>query len=181
MNKVLFWVTTLFVSLSFQADETFIERQGQITFFSYTAVENIEATNNQVLSQFNPNTGEIAVSILMRAFIFKKKLMRQHFNESYIESDLYPKATFTGFIEGFNSNLTDPQTKIIKGDFTLKGITTPMEFKADINQKNGDYQITGELEVNIDDYKIRVPKLLAPNIAKTIQVTFNFQYEPYEQ
>jgi len=181
MNKVFFWATTLFVSISFQADESFIERQGQITFFSYTAVENIEATNNQVLSQFNPDTGEIAVSILMRAFIFKKKLMRQHFNESYIESDLYPKATFAGFIEGFDLTQTGQQTKIVRGDFTLKGIKTPIEFKADIDSKNGDYQITGELEVNIDDYNIKVPKLLAPNIAKTIQVKFNFQYEPYEQ
>lgn len=82
-----------------------IARQGQVSFFSYTSVENIEANNNQVLSIIDYSKSKIAVSMLMRAFVFKKDLMYEHFNESYIESDLYPKANFEGIIIDFDENL----------------------------------------------------------------------------
>ncbi len=154
----------------------FIERQGEVTFFSYTSVENIQATNNQVVSVFNTDTNEIAVRILMHAFKFKKSLMHEHFNESYIESDLYPEATFTGTILDFDPNQSEPQTKIIKGDFQLKNITKPIEIEATITKEKDSYSIEGELEVLIDDYNIKVPALLSPNISKKIEVSFNFKY-----
>ena len=42
--------------------------------------------NNQVLSILDIEKQELAISMLMRAFVFKKDLMYEHFNESYIES-----------------------------------------------------------------------------------------------
>ncbi|AXG71122.1 YceI-like domain protein [Kordia sp. SMS9] len=183
MNKFLLVVIfSSFFSLTVISQTSeFIERQGQVTFFSYTSVENIQATNNQVLSLFNPNSQEIAVSILMRAFVFKKSLMHEHFNESYIESDLYPKASFSGKITGFDTTETEPQTRIIKGNFTLKDSTKPVDVKATIVKTEEGYTISGTLDIMIDDYNIEVPPLLSPNISKKIEVTFNFNYASYEK
>ncbi|WP_298516375.1 YceI family protein [uncultured Kordia sp.] len=183
MNKFLLVV---FLSLSASLTVTsqtseFIERQGQVTFFSYTSVENIQATNNQVLSLFNPESQEIAVKILMRAFVFKKTLMREHFNESYIESDLYPNAIFNGKIIGFDPSDSEPQTRIIQGEFTLKNVTKAIDIKANITKTNDGYTIKGSLDVMIDDYNIKVPPLLSPNISKKIEVMFNFNCAPYEK
>lgn len=181
MNKFLLLLIFIFSDNYLPAADEYIERQGQVTFFSYTSVENIQATNNQVLSLFNPKTNEIAVSILMRAFVFKKSLMHEHFNESYIESDLYPKATFNGKIIDFDPTIKGEQTRIIKGDFTLKNITKSVEVKAKITAVNKTFNIEGELNVLVGDYDIKVPPLLSPNIAKNIDVSFNFKYSPYEK
>lgn len=181
MGKYLLLLTFIVCFGSKTKSNEYIERQGQVTFFSYTSAENIQATNNQTLSLFNPETNEIAVSILMRAFVFKKSLMHEHFNESYIESDLYPKATFSGKIVGFDSNLKGTQTKIIKGDFKLKNTTKPVEIKAKITKTNKGYSIEGNLDVLIDDYNINVPPLLSSNISKKIEVSFNFNYAPHEK
>lgn len=180
MNKQLL-LLLLIVCLSFvpKKEKQLIDRQGKITFFSYTPVENIQATNNQVLSIFDPNTHQVAVSVLMRAFVFKKSLMYEHFNESYIESDLYPKATLEGTVVDFDPNVLT-QTRIVKGNFTLRGITQPIEVKTNIIKENNVYRFDGELEVKIEDHEIKVPRVLSANIAKKIQVSFNFQYEPYE-
>jgi len=178
MNKTLLIILFAFInhtSINKNKSE-YIDRQGQVTFFSYTSVENIKATNNQVLTNIDTNTNEVAVRILMRAFTFEKALMHEHFNESYIESDLYPEATFAGKIIDFDSKTDSPQTRIIKGDFTLKNITKPVEIKAKISKVNQEYLIEGSLNVLIDDYNIKVPALLAPNISKKIEVTFNFKY-----
>lgn len=159
-----------------QKNEQYFTRQGQVTFFSYTSVENIQAINNQSFSIIDVNSGEIAVSILMRAFKFKKSLMHEHFNVSYIESDLYPKATFEGKIINFDSSEEQSQTRIIKGNFTLRGKTKPIEFKVQITKNNNIYSISGDLKVEVKDYDIKIHPLIEPNIAKTIKASFSFQY-----
>ena len=35
-------------------------------------------------------------------FIFPKALMQIHFNENYLESDIYPKSTFVGKVVSHN-------------------------------------------------------------------------------
>ncbi|MEQ6124339.1 YceI family protein [Pseudotenacibaculum sp. MALMAid0570] len=180
MNKklLLFFLVICFSSIT-KKEEKFIERQGKITFFSYTPVENIQATNTTAQGVLDSSNGNIVVRVLMRAFEFKKSLMYEHFNESYIESDLYPHAILQGKIIDFSPN-EKQQTRIVKGDFTLKDVKKPIEVKVNIVKENNFYKIDGNLEVSIKDHNIKVPKVLSANIAKKIQVSFNFQFEPYE-
>ncbi|MEW7292151.1 YceI family protein [Aquimarina sp. 2304DJ70-9] len=182
MNKiiVLIFLLTNFADFGAKSDQI-ITRQGQASFFSYTSVENIEAKNNQVLSIIDLSKNKIAVSMLMNAFVFKKALMHEHFNESYIESDLYPKATFEGEIIDFDPLATGTQIKIIKGDLTIHGITKEVDIKTTIENNNGKYLLTGDFEATVKDFDIKIPPILAPNIAKTISITFRFEYQPYEK
>ena len=182
MNKITLLFLFMGSVLWAQSDgDSYFTRQGQVFFFSYTSVENIEASNNQVLCVLNESTGEINVSVLMRAFVFKKKLMREHFNESYIESDLYPKATFTGKIIGFDPEQQGEQTRIVEGMFTLKNEEVPMSFKANIDHADGTYTLVGTTETQVEKYPIKIPKLLTSNIAKDIQISFNFELSFYEE
>lgn len=157
-----------------------IARQGEMSFISYTSVERIEAENDQVLSLLDLNSGEIAMSVLMRAFKFEKSLMEEHFNESYVESDLFPNATFKGVIKDFDAKATGAQTRLVNGFFTLRGIQKPLEFKVIITKIGDKISVNGEVEITVKDYNIKIPSLLSPNIAKNIQVTFNFDYVPFK-
>lgn len=181
MNKFLRCLSISILFIQTVSSQEYITRQGQVTFFSYTTVENIEASNNQVLSIIDIANGDIAVSMLMRTFSFKKALMQEHFNESYIESDLYPKATFEGKLTNFDAASEAIQTRMIRGNFTLRGISKTLAIKVQITKTAGGYIISGETEIKIDDFKINVPPILEPNIAKNIKVSFNFQYTPYEE
>lgn len=182
MNKLLlFFIFIHSVAICQNSTSVREAKQGQVTFFSYTSAENIEAVNNQGYSLLDIETNEILVDILMRAFVFKKKLMREHFNESYIESDLYPKAKFRGTIVGFDPSKEDTQTRMIEGMFTLKDKTVPLAFKVTIERMNASYKIIGDAEVFLENYDIKIPKLLSPNIAKNIQVSFNFEFKLYEK
>ena len=180
MNK-LFLVLFFCSSLGFaQSTTKVITSQGQVSFFSYTSVENIKAENNQVLSIIDLTDGSIAISMLMNTFIFEKALMKEHFNESYIESDIYPTATFEGNIVDFEPKTDGKQTKIIKGKFVMHGVTKQLEVKTVIERKNGVYTASGTFETFVKDYHINIPPLLAGNIAKSIEVNFKFEYRPYE-
>ncbi len=178
MNKII--VTLIFILISFlgfsQSRNSLITNQGKISFFSYTSVENIEAVNNLAVSKVDLNDGTILVTMLMNAFTFKKALMEEHFNESYVESDIYQKSTFIGKIIDFDANLEGKRTKIAKGEMTLHGVTKEIEIKVEIDNTNGDYILNGDFEVGVKDFDIRVPPLLSGNIAKTIKVNFRFEY-----
>jgi polyisoprenoid-binding protein YceI len=160
--------------------QQYIARQGHISFFSYTSVENIEAKNNQVLSIIDIDKKQIAVSMLMRAFIFRKDLMHEHFNESYIESDMYPKATFEGSFLDFDSSKF-PLTKMIKGTINIHGISKEINIKTTINKVKGEYNLNGQFNLAVKDFNIKIPPILAGNIAKSVLVKLNFQYLPYEE
>lgn len=180
MNKILplFLLITLFSG--FTSDENqFIARQGHISFLSYASMENIEAQNNQVLSILDLKNKKVAVSMLMRAFVFKKDLMYEHFNESYIESDIYPKATFEGDIIDFEPSLKK-QTKIVRGNLTIHGIAKEIDIKTTIEKENGTYALSGEYNVFVKDFDIKIPPILSSNIAKMITIKFRFQYQSYE-
>ena len=70
---------------------------------------------------------------------------------------------------------------MITGEFTLRGISKPATIKANITKEGTGYRFEGELEVKIDDHQIKVPGVLSANIAKKIQVSFNFQFDPDEK
>ncbi|MFT7442523.1 MAG: polyisoprenoid-binding protein YceI [Maribacter sp.] len=182
MNKLfpLFFLIISFTNFDVKQSQ-FIARQGQVSFFSYTSVENIEAKNNQVLSLLDIDKKEIAISMLMRAFVFKKDLMYEHFNESYIESDMYPKANFIGKIIDFDALNKETQTRIVRGKLTIHGITKEIDIKTAIKKTDGNYCISGDFDISIKDFQIKVPPILSSNIAKTISVKFTFQYQPYEE
>jgi len=182
MSRFIIFATILLGLLSFKTQQNrFISRQGQVTFFSYTTVENIQASNNTTYSIIDTDNNKIAVSILMKAFTFEKPLMQSHFNESYIESDLYPKATFLGEIINYDPEYEGIQTRIIKGEFTMRGVTKPIELKAQISRSNSEITVNGETNLKVKDYMINIPPILRPNISDNIKVSFNLVHRPHEK
>ena len=93
-----------------------ITRSGEIKFeASMPAFEEVAAKNNTVSCIFDKSTGDIAVLALVKAFRFKVPLMEEHFNENYIESDKFPKATFKGKVTNFDA------AKVASGKATAAG------------------------------------------------------------
>jgi hypothetical protein len=63
--------TILFVNFTY-SQEKMITKQGYISFFSNSVVEDIKAENNQALSIIDQVTGDIALTLLMKSFIGPK-------------------------------------------------------------------------------------------------------------
>jgi polyisoprenoid-binding protein YceI len=163
------------------AQTKFIDRNGKASFFSSAPMENIEAHNSHVVSIIDTDSGEIGVSMLMRSFNFKKALMEEHFNETYVESSKYPKASFKGKV----TNLADldlskngKQTLEISGEITLHGVTQPLTVKAETIVENGTLHAKAVFPLVVEDFKIEIPKLVRDNIAKKVEVTVSFNYQP---
>jgi polyisoprenoid-binding protein YceI len=181
MRKV-YLILIVFLAVSkLYSQGKYLTKEGYISFFSHSIVEDIKADNRQVLSVIDTETGEIAVQLLMRSFLFKKALMQQHFNESYVESHKYPKATFKGNISNYEElNNQNGETEI-KGILTVHGKEKEISVIAKFEFAKGQINISGDFMVEVADFDIKIPSVVRNNIAKVIKVTFDLKHIPYKK
>ena len=96
----LTFIVSLFTFSSWA--QKFVTEKTFVTFFSDAAIEDITAENKAASGIFNSATNDIAFSIPIKEFEFAKSLMKEHFNEKYMDTEKYPKSTFRGKITGFD-------------------------------------------------------------------------------
>ena len=179
MKTSLLVVLFTFALIPLISAQKLISKNAHIYFYSYTPLENIEATNNQVASILDPATGSFQFSLLIKSFEFKRALMQEHFNENYMESDKLPKASFTGKITDFNKvNLKADGTYPVKvtGDLTIHGVTKPVTVDGTIEVKSGIVSAKAKFMVVPQDYNIVIPDLVRDKIAKEITVNVEVTY-----
>jgi hypothetical protein len=151
--------------------QNYITKTGFIGFYSKTDFEDIQAENNQVYAMLDPEIHRMAFALLMKGFLFTKELMQVHFNENYVESDKYPKATFSGSYTG-DMELTREgiYQVVIKGDLNLHGVTQPVETTAQMEVKNDRVLATAAFRLKPEDFQIQIPGVVRDKIAKEINV-----------
>ena len=178
----LFLAVLWLLSLSAAHAQTrYLTKTGQVSFFSATPIEDIDARNQQVAAVLDLGTGQLAFSLPVKGFVFKRTLMQEHFNESYLESDKYPKATFTGRFAGLDAAtlaLPGPHAVQVAGDLTLHGVTRRILVPASLELKGGQLVAAATFIVASADYGIEIPLLVRDNIAKTVTVRVDLTCAP---
>lgn len=175
MKFSLFAAGLLLTALQVDAQK-YISDRSTIKFFSDAKLEDIEAENKHAVSIFNPTTAEIVFSVPIRQFQFEKQLMQEHFNEKYLESEKYPKATFQGKLVAFDAS-KELQQATAKGKMTIHGVSRDVEIKGTVQRVAQKYVMKSSFLVKLIDYKIEIPQLLWQNIAEQVEVTIEFEYK----
>ena len=175
--KQVFFLISLFWTSVLQA-QNYSLSEGVLTFFSKATLENIQAENKHTTSVFNATTGEIAFAIPNNQFQFEKKLMQQHFNEKYMESEKYPRSTFSGRIEGFDPLKTGKQQVHATGKMFIHGVTQSVKIPGIIEITPQGITMESSFLIKLADYKIKIPQILWQNIAEQVEVKVNFAYKP---
>ena len=170
-----------FIALTATAQDRYMTRTGHISFHSETAVENIDAENSKVSSVWDATTGNVEFAVLIKAFEFKKALMQEHFNENYMESNTFPKATFKGKVSGITAEqVKKPGTYavVVEGELTMHGVARPMKSTGTIVvDAAGVVKATSEFIIKPEDHGIKIPGMVRSNIAELIQVKVHMDYQ----
>ncbi|MVN74975.1 YceI family protein [Hymenobacter sp. HMF4947] len=159
----------------------YFTRTGTISFFSATPFEDIEARNQQVGAAVDVQSGQVAFTVPMKEFKFPKSLMQVHFNENYVESEKYPKATFTGHLVGFESVQlvsSGPRQVQVEGDLTIHGVTRHVRVPGTLEKQGNRLLVNSKFAVASADYNIEIPALVRSHVAKTVDVTVALACEP---
>lgn len=165
---------------SFSAEaQKYITEKSHVSFFSEAALENITADNKNSAALLDLSTSMMAVSIPIIDFKFEKKLMWEHLNEKYMETDKYPRATFRGKIQNFEPDKEGEQQVSAKGTLTIHGVSQEVEIPGLMEiTKNNKVRIQSVFMIKLEDYNIIIPKVLWQNIAEQIETKLNFTLKP---
>ncbi|EAZ79835.1 YceI family protein [Algoriphagus machipongonensis] len=152
---------------------------GYIKFFSSALIEDITAENEQASALFNLKTGEVVFLIPIAGFEFRKSLMQEHFNENYMESDIYPEAYFKGKISGFDPSQPE-NNAIAEGELTIHGVSSEVKIPGKLFFIDGQVRMESVFDVKLEDYQIEIPKLMFQKIAEVVEVTVRFEFQNKE-
>ncbi|RYG47816.1 MAG: YceI family protein [Chitinophagaceae bacterium] len=146
---------------------------GTISFYSEAPLEKIEARNRKFVVKYDPSSGKIEATVLMKGFEFKKALMQEHFNENYVESDKYPKSFFTGSVNTQEISLlkNNVYNVLASGTLTLHGVSQKVSVPGSITIKDGSLSLKAVFDIQLADYKIKIPTVVRNNIGKTVTIT----------
>jgi len=171
----------LITSGSLLAQSKFITKTGYTRFFSSAPLEDIEAHNEQVQSVLDFTKQEVVVSMAMQDFKFDKSLMREHFNENYVESEKYPKAIFKGKFtakDTIDPNQNGKHEVTITGTITIHGVTQAVTTSGTISVSGSQVQAKTKFIIRVVDHDIDIPKIVFHNIAEEVEVTVELKYDP---
>ncbi len=176
LMKKLIILAVLLISQSIAAQKYFT-RTGTTHFkASVEAFEPVEATNHSSTSILKVATGDIAVQLFVNAFQFKVALMQEHFNENYMDSDKYSKATFRGKLSDFSiERMKDQQEFPLNGILTVRGKKKEINTTAKVLFQNNTIKLSCSFTVKPQDFNIKIPSIVRKKIADKIIVTINYE------
>lgn len=181
-NKIMCLALFLAFSLTVTAQNRYFTKTGHIDFFSHTAIEDIKGVNDQVTSFLDMATGDMVFSVLNRSFQFAKPLMQEHFNENYMESEKFPKGSFDGKITDLKSIDFEKSGKYpvkVSGKLTIHGVTKDIEAAAVLTIDKDKINGESVFPINPEDYGIKIPGVVRQNIAESMKVTVQMNYQLY--
>lgn len=174
MKRHVALVALFFLCYTAAKSQVCITKTGFAGFYSKTPLEDIQAENKQVYAVIDLGKKNMAFTMLMKNFIFPRKLMQEHFNENYVESDKYPKAVFTGTFTGdVNAKKDGIYPVTVKGQLGMHGVMRPVEVPATIEIKGGKLIGKAQFTIKPEDYKIKIPSIVVDKIAKEVTVSIN--------
>jgi hypothetical protein len=181
MRSLLFIVLSI-ATFHLQAQQ-YVCKTGKAHFFSKTAIEDIEATSNQTVCAINTENQKVVAKLTITTFKFHDKLMEEHFNENYMESDKIPYSTLDAVIkEKIDFSKDGVYDVTLVGTLDLHGVKVPREIKGKLTVKGGaPVSASSDFMVKLADHKIKIPSVVGVNIAEELKVDVAFDFIQYEK
>jgi YceI-like domain len=170
MKKI---IAILLISYSATAGSYFT-KTGTITFKGKSKVEKIEAINKSVACKLDATTGAVDFIVLVKSFVFDSQLMQEHFNENYLESDKFPKASFKGKITNLaeiNFAKDGVYKANVQGVFAIHGVSQTINGTGNITVKGGKVSITSNIGVLCSTYKIDIPSAVKDKVSNEVNIS----------
>jgi polyisoprenoid-binding protein YceI len=180
-RKIFFLLLLATTAISVSAQDIFFTRTGKIEFHSGSSLEDIDGVNNEATSMLNIKTGEMAFTLLVKSFTFKRALMEEHFNENYMESTKFPKASFKGKITGMPAiNIASNGSYNVQteGELTIHGVSQKISAPAKLTVNGGKITGVSSFKIDLSDYKIVIPGVVAEKFSKETEIVVTCIYEP---
>jgi polyisoprenoid-binding protein YceI len=139
-----------------------------------------KAENKTVIGSIDTQTGDVAFEAAVNNFSFSSPKMQEHFNgANWMNSDQFPKFTFTGKIEKVSKvKFTKDGTYNVKvtGDLTIKGISKQLITAGTITVAGGKITVATNFTIKLADYNITGQPVDAGKVSKEPKIRMSADF-----
>lgn len=178
-KSCLLIVAALLTTTNLSAQVHYGTDKGRIQFKSDAPLELIQATSKEMKGIIDTEQKAFAFSVEMKTFQgFNSPLQRVHFNENYLETNRYPKASFSGkIIENIDWDKNDTYEVRSKGKLIIHGQEQERIIRGTIKVSDGLIQLRSAFTVLLEEHQINIPKIMFQKISEEIQVIIEADLE----
>ena len=182
MVRLLFLLIVATGATPTMAQSKYLTKTSEVTFFSSAPLEDITAINNDMAGVVDFESGEFLMRIPIIKFDFPIDLMEEHFNENYMETELYPFAIYKGTFD----DTVDPTQP---GEYTLKcsgildihGVQQSRDIEVALTVDQKALSAAAAFTIHLEDHAIEIPKIVFKKIAEVIDVKMSATFEPLKK
>lgn len=151
-----------------------------VSFNSNAPKELIHASTDKLKGYIDPQKKIFAFKLDIISFNgFNSPLQREHFNENYMESSLYPQATYMGKVIEDADVTRDGVYKVrAKGKLNIHGVEQERIINSIVETKGGKIVVTSDFIVPLADHNIKIPRIVYEKLAADINVTIKATLVP---
>jgi hypothetical protein len=153
---------------------------GQAGFLSDAPLELIKASTKSLTGALNISDRSFSFLIPTKTFEgFNSSLQRVHFNEDYMETELYPNSTFKGrIIEEVDLSVPGAYKIRAKGRMNIHGVENDRIVRCDITVGENKIDVRANFTVFLADHNISIPSIVNQKIAEEVKLDINLTLTP---
>jgi hypothetical protein len=168
----ILWAGLFFMVTDCLGQKIYEMAKGTVHFSSTAPLELISADSRELKGALSAEKKTFAFKIPITSFRgFNSPLQREHFNENYMESELYPDATFTGkIIEDLNLANEGEYKVRAKGKLRIHNIEQERIINVSIANNGNQLSFHAGFAISLIDHNIKIPRVVYDKLAPDIQV-----------
>ncbi len=180
MKKInILFVLMLSAAIGFAQKKT--TTSATVSFDATTPKDELpKAENKTVIGSIDTKTGEVAFEAAVKNFSFSNPKMQEHFNgANWLNSDEFPKFSFTGKIESPNKiKWTKNGTyKVnVTGILDIKRISKMTTVSGTITVANGKINVKTNFTVKLADYNITGQPIEVGKVSREPKITVTAEF-----
>ena len=153
-----------------------------IEFVSEAPLEVIRAASTEAKGLIDFGKSSFAITVGLKTFLgFNSPLQQEHFNENYVESDIYSNSVFKGkIIEPVNVSQIGETNVRAKGILEIHGKSKEHIIPVAFSINDQMIILNAVFNIELSDYNISIPRIVENKISETIQITVYAELVPFK-
>jgi len=147
-----------------------------IAFDASTSIDDLpKAENKTAIAAIDPAKNTVQFEAAIKNFAFSNPKIQEHFNQkSWMNSDEFPKATFSGTItnpSAVNFKKDGTYNVTVDGDLTIKGKTNKVSAPAVIIVSGKTLKTTASFSIKLADFGVEGQPINTGKVSKEPKIT----------
>ncbi len=173
-------ITLIFVLFTTQAQQ-YVTEEGYVEFISDAPLTSFTGTSDNLNGLIDLDKNLLDFYVDLKTMDTGIGLRNKHMRESYLETDKYPYAEFTGKLkdpEKIDKNSTSAQKVIADGTLKIHGESKPAQVEGTLVFKStNSVTLDASFEVALTDFNITKPKVVFYELADEQKISIKAEFK----